>query len=590
MSKCLSIDRKNDNCRRNALMNTRFCKIHSYMADYTEDMLQNLSICSGCNKAYYLTQGVKTCSNCNERSKSNKITAKSGIVQCAKDNCSFKRSTENKYCGKHQLYIFVDETVASGKKVCINYVRGCRTQLDIEYSKTSCETCLGKDRANDKARRGNSTALNSNNEPDKQTCTTCCKTYDKDQFIGKKSENTKTCSVCREACRVQDLNRDKKHRNELARIAEQKPERKAIKNEWTENNPEKVAMKEMNYRQRQLENDQEGYLQRNAETAKNWREQNPEKVMAENKSRIENIKIHYSNYIRKSGYARQLFELSQDMFDQIVKQSCYYCGIVQDRGFNGVDRKDSTEGYTESNCVSCCKMCNYMKGSLSERVFLDRIEHILTFNAKIEGRLFPDAFCNYNSAQYSEYEKRAVKKGLDFVLSKDEFDVISSNSCYLCNKECSSTHHNGLDRIDNSKGYIEGNVKSCCGGCNFMKRDYSVEDIFDKFIAIYNFNIQSNNCTNTILSHEDEIVLLKRENTELKQRVEYLTTTTTIGLMHINKGANKNKKTDEEKREAARIKKQEQRKQQKEKYGDEEYKKKVAAERAARRKNAKENK
>lgn len=562
MSKCLSIDRKNDSCRRNALSDTRFCKLHSYMVDYTEDMLQNLSICSGCKKAYYLTQGVKTCTNCNERGKSNNLTAKSSIVQCAKDNCSFKRSTENKYCGKHQLYLFVDETVASGKKVCKNMVRGCRTQLDIEYSKTSCETCLGKDRANDKARRGNSTTLNSNNEPDKQTCTTCCKTYDKEHFIGKKSGNTKTCSVCREAGRVQDLKRDKDHRNELARIAEQKPERKAVKDEWAENNPEKVAMKEMNYRQRQLENDQEGYLQRNAETAKNWREQNPEKVMAENKNRIENIKIHYSNYIRKADYARQSFELSQDMFEQIVKQPCYYCGIVQDRGFNGVDRKDSTEGYTESNCVSCCKMCNYMKSSLAERVFLDRIEHILTFNEKIEGRLFPDAFCNYNSAQYTQYKNRAVKKSLDFVLSKDEFDVISSNSCYLCNKECSSTHHNGLDRIDNSKGYIEDNVKSCCGGCNFMKRDYSVEDIFDKFIAIYNCNIQSR--LNKVPIMSDVI------DTNNKDKV-----------------TNKNKKTNEEKREEARIRKQKQRQNQKEKYGNEEYKNKIADERAARRNKAK---
>ena len=560
MSKCLSIDRKNDSCRRNALTDTRFCKIHSYMVDYTEDMLQNLSICSGCNKAYYLTQGVKTCSNCNDRSKSNKITAKSGIVQCAKDNCSFKRSTENKYCGKHQVYIFVDETVASGKKVCKNMVRGCRSQLNID-STSACDKCLGKDREKDKARRGNSTALNSNNEPDKQTCTTCCKTYDKEHFIGKKSENTKTCSVCRESCRVQDLKRDKERRNELARIAEQKPERKAVKDEWAENNPEKVAMKEMNYRQRQLENDQEGYLQRNAETAKNWREQNPEKVIANNKNKIENIKLQYSVYIRKADNLRQSFELSQDMFEQIVKQPCYYCGIVQDRGFNGVDRKDSTEGYTESNCVSCCKMCNYMKGSLSERVFLDRIEHILTTNAKIEGRLFPDAFCNYKSnKRYNSYQNRAIQKGLDFVLSKDAFDLILSNSCYLCNKECSSTHHNGLDRIDNSKGYIEDNVKSCCGGCNYMKRNYSVEDIFDKFIAIYNFNIQSR-------LNEEPI------------------TSDVIDTNNKDNVTNKNKKTNEEKREEARIRKQKQRQNQKENYGNEEYKNKVAAERAALRKN-----
>ena len=202
-----------------------------------------------------------------------------------------------------------------------------------------------------------------------------------------------------------------------------------------------------------------------------------------------------------------------------------------------------------------------MKGSLSERVFLDRIEHILTTNAKIEGRLFPDAFCNYKSnKRYNSYQNRAIQKGLDFVLSKDAFDLILSNSCYLCNKECSSTHHNGLDRIDNSKGYIEDNVKSCCGGCNYMKRDYSVEDIFDKFIAIYNFNIQSR-------LNEEPI------------------TSDVIDTNNKDKVTNKNKKTNEEKREEARIRKQKQRQNQKENYGNEEYKNKVAAERAALRKN-----
>ena len=98
-----------------------------------------------------------------------------------------------------------------------------------------------------------------------------------------------------------------------------------------------------------------------------------------------------------------------------------------------------------------------------------------------------------------------------------------------------------------------------------MKRDYSVEDIFDKFIAIYNCNIQS--------KMNEEPITSDVIDTNNKDKVE-----------------NKNKKTNEEKREEARIRKQKQRQNQKEKYGDEEYKKKVAAERAARRKNAKENK
>ena len=93
-----------------------------------------------------------------------------------------------------------------------------------------------------------------------------------------------------------------------------------------------------------------------------------------------------------------------------------------------------------------------------------------------------------------------------------------------------------------------------------MKRNYSVEDIFDKFIAIYNFNIQSR-------LNEEPI------------------TSDVIDTNNKDKVTNKNKKTNEEKREEARIRKQKQRQNQKEKYGNEEYKNKVATERAALRKN-----
>lgn len=93
-----------------------------------------------------------------------------------------------------------------------------------------------------------------------------------------------------------------------------------------------------------------------------------------------------------------------------------------------------------------------------------------------------------------------------------------------------------------------------------MKRDYSVEDIFDKFIEIYNYNIQSRLNEESITS--DVIYTNNKDNV-----------------------TNKNKKTNEEKREEARIRKQKQRQNQKEKYGNEEYKNKVAVERAALRKN-----
>ena len=629
MTKCLAIDRNNNGCRCNALNESRFCKNHSYMSDYTDEMMANQTICSGCKKSYYLPDGVKTCSNCKERTKQSKITTREAVVLCASDACKFKRSEENKYCMKHQLCVFVDETAALGKKLCKQYVRGCRAQLDTDYSKSACEECLVIEREKDRARRGYAQKTTAS-EPNKQICTTCCKTLDEEQFIGHNVERTKTCASGREANRIQDMKRDKEHRNELSRIAEQKPERKAVKQEWNENNYEKVAMKGLNYRQRQIEADVDQYLNKNAENAKQWRDRNPEKVATNNQNRLENIKIHYSNYKRSANDKNLEFGLSSDVFDEIVKAPCYYCGTTQDKGFNGIDRQNSEVGYVTDNCVSCCQMCNYMKGSLSVDAFIGRVEHILTYNGRIQGRLFPEMFSDYMSASYSDYKNRATKKKIDFHLSNDDYLYLVTQDCYLCGKKSNSYHLNGIDRLDNSKGYKLDNVKSCCASCNYTKKNYLLEDVFNKFMDIYSVNIadkelvQDDNTviTQTLYAIIEHVVTdksndvticnnlteqmqkqIRTEQNRLKQQRHREQNIIEQGIDVVrlkdaekkrnqrnrNIVSNKNKKTDEEKREEARLKKQRQRAELKEKYSDEEYKKIRAMEIAAYRKKSKEN-
>jgi hypothetical protein len=142
------------------------------MIDYTKEMLSNLQICSGCNKSYYLPDG-KTCSSCRDRGKKNQKINRENIVLCANNGCVFKRSIENSYCNKHQICIFIDDTVAIGKKVCKQYIRGCRTQLDLDYQYTRCQSCLEKERTQEKNRRVNAT--NNKKTDTHQTCSTCCK-------------------------------------------------------------------------------------------------------------------------------------------------------------------------------------------------------------------------------------------------------------------------------------------------------------------------------------------------------------------------------------------------------------------------------
>lgn len=92
---------------------------------------------------------------------------------------------------------------------------------------------------------------------------------------------------------------------------------------------------------------------------------------------------------RKGAEKRKLsFLLTQKEFEELTKQNCYYCGtaprlMTKDSGhvtraMNGVDRVDSNQGYEVSNCVPCCKTCNYMKLDLSKEAFLTQVNKIAT--------------------------------------------------------------------------------------------------------------------------------------------------------------------------------------------------------------------
>lgn len=451
-----------------------FCKTHEYMKDYTPEMIEKCILCKGCRKMKF-TGEYSNCDTCRARGELNRKQAKASVVLCAHEDCKFKKSKENKYCGKHQLDIFTDATEELGLKCCKNVTRGCRSQLPKD-GKSSCEPCLEKCREIDHEKRGTIVIT----ETEKQ-CSNCCKMCPLDHFNGVHGD-TKTCQDCRDYFKKMDEKRDKEHVNELARKNEKKPERREVKEKWKEENYEKVALADLNYKARQIENDQEGYLKRQAENAKNWRDANPEKVKKMNKQRVESIDIHLSVYKTSARTKGLVFEIEEE-FNTIVTSPCYYCGIIQEKGFNGIDRLDFTKGYIRENTVPCCEVCNFMKGNVSPNTFIHHVEHILTHLGIVSGRMFESK--NTKKVLFTDYKKRAEKKKLDFTLTEETFAQEIMKDCYLCGKQNTEKHRNGLDRFDNAKGYVLENVRTCCGNCNYLKRDYSYESVVEKCKRIY---------------------------------------------------------------------------------------------------------
>lgn len=90
------------------------------------------------------------------------------------------------------------------------------------------------------------------------------------------------------------------------------------------------------------------------------------------------------------------------------------------------------------------------------------------------------------------YKNSAANRGISFSL--DEFTVfrpMTRQVCAFCgappqsefktkhHEKCGSYVYNGIDRVDNTKGYVDGNVLTSCIVCNRSKNQKSVEDFID---------------------------------------------------------------------------------------------------------------
>lgn len=96
----------------------------------------------------------------------------------------------------------------------------------------------------------------------------------------------------------------------------------------------------------------------------------------------------YASLAKKRGYE---FQLSAEQFADLTKKDCFYCGKVPQQVleprrrsqmpyvYNGIDRRDNTAGYVDSNVVACCKLCNSMKSAYLESMFLEHALQISDF-------------------------------------------------------------------------------------------------------------------------------------------------------------------------------------------------------------------
>lgn len=93
------------------------------------------------------------------------------------------------------------------------------------------------------------------------------------------------------------------------------------------------------------------------------------------KKLIQKYHTSYTTYIKSANKRKKEFNLTQSYFSNLKTFPCFYCGQYEEN--IGIDRVVNEIDYIMGNCVSACKMCNYMKGKYNIHDFKNKCKQII---------------------------------------------------------------------------------------------------------------------------------------------------------------------------------------------------------------------
>lgn len=145
-------------------------------------------------------------------------------------------------------------------------------------------------------------------------------------------------------------------------------------------------------------------------------------------------------------------------------------GLLQVKAFAGFDQY----GGALWHCLCDCGRDHICLGTKLRYGTTSSCGCIRSESARAKGRArtLPDGEAALRQ-RYYQYKKVARGKGLVFDLDRKAFDVLLMGCCFYCGskpfRKSQRSFFNGIDRVDNSSGYVDGNVVSACYMCNRAK-------------------------------------------------------------------------------------------------------------------------
>ena len=209
------------------------------------------------------------------------------------------------------------------------------------------------------------------------------------------------------------------------------------------------------------------------------------------------------------GLSREMVRIIRDNLKTNQKRK-YIKAICPDCGKERLIRKDQYKNNLKNYCLSCAKKNSpkyqRLKSKIAKKCINCGKDIIISKKTWINGTKKCNS-CRTSETNkikkglaaqksiYAQYRNKAKIKHLDFDLSFDEFMKITKQNCFYCNIEPSNIKkseynngdfiYNGIDRMDNSKGYIIDNIIPCCKICNYAKNTMPLEEFYKWVNTIY---------------------------------------------------------------------------------------------------------
>lgn len=442
---------KKKKCRKKIIKGTKFCRAHKDLNSYTPEMLADQKLCKSGNHVRYCGKHL-TCEGCRKNGRKNRENTRNtkvNLEKCIVPKCPWNCKNGSKYCGVHERSTepFKAHVAELGMKTCANVIRTCRNMLPLDYEYEKCAECLGKANIKDRERynKRSERVIKSRENSETGECLSCHETKELWCFKTKSGACSKKCNTCRSKMCAYDRSRIRKD--------------------------------------------------------------------------VHTNEKHVKECIRNAQEHRRdiKWELTMEQAIGLVTLPCEYCGFYEEKmnddgvkySTNGIDRIDNDGCYTIGNVVPACKICNFMKYTISQENFIKYCHNIYKYIGAKNKRL-------KHHKPYSQYKYEASERGIMFKIDIDTYNNIVSYDCYYCDGK-NGSNQVGIDRVKSYLPYCTktNELVAACKYCNQMKNDHELSVFYNHILKILLFN-------GKITAQEYDKNLMQHENTELKRLIDDL--------------------------------------------------------------------